>query len=80
MARSRMIYGAPEWQRFHVRNVALKMARQSVSSVFDLIPALPPTRLREILAAKRGRDEGEYLRITAKNASVRDAIIRLGGR
>jgi hypothetical protein len=80
MARSRMIYGAPEWQRFHVRNVALKMARQSVSSVFDLSPALPPTRLREILAAKRGRDEGEYLRITAKNASVRDAIIRLGGR
>jgi len=80
MARSRMIYGAPQWERFHVRNIALQMARQNLSSVFDLIPDLPPAQRREILAAKRGRDEGQYLRLTGKNARVRDAIIRLGRR
>jgi hypothetical protein len=48
--------------------------------MFDLIPELPPAERRRILSVKRGRDEGEYLRLTARNARVRDAIIRLGGR
>ncbi len=76
MAKSRMIYGAAQWERFHVRNVALKMARRNVSSVFDLLPNVP----REIVAAKRGRYEGDYLRLTARTKRFRDAIIRLGTR
>ena len=66
LATSRMIYGAPEWERFHIGNVARKMVRLD----------LPP----DIVAAKRGRDEGEYLRLTAKNKRVRAAIIRSGSR
>jgi hypothetical protein len=76
IAKSRMIYGAPQWERFHIRNIALKMARRNLSSLFDLIPDVP----RKIVAAKRGRDEGEYLRLTARAKHVRDAIIRFGAR
>ncbi|MDQ6801395.1 MAG: hypothetical protein M3041_11205 [Acidobacteriota bacterium] len=79
LAGSRMIYGAQEWERFHVRNIATKMARRHVSNMFDLISDLPRAEVREILAAKRGRDEGDYLRFTAKNGRGRDAFIRLGG-
>ena len=64
MATSRMIYGAAEWERFHIGNIARKIARLD----------LP----REIARAKRSRDEAEYLRLTAQDKRVRDAIIRLG--
>ncbi|HEY8182321.1 MAG TPA: hypothetical protein VII32_08770 [Thermoanaerobaculia bacterium] len=74
LAKSRMIFGAPEWERFHVGNIARKMARRNVSSIFDLMDDVP----REIVAAKRARDEGEFLRLTAKNKRFRSAIIRLG--
>jgi hypothetical protein len=80
MAKGRMIFGAQEWDKFHVGTIARKLARRKLSSIFDLIPELPPAERRGILAAKRGRDEGEYLRLTSRDARVRDAIIRLGAR
>jgi len=80
LSKSGMIYGSPVWERFHIRTIARKMARLHLSSVFDLIPDLPRADVRRIAAAKRGRSEAEYLRLTAGNARVRNAIVKSGSR
>ncbi len=46
--------------------------------MFDLIEGLSSAERRKLVASKRGRDETDYLRMTARNARVREAIIRLG--
>ena len=66
LAQSPMVYGSPEWDRFHIRNIALKGA-------VDLIP-------NEIRRAKKGQTEAEYLRLLATDKKVRRALIKLGSR
>lgn len=75
LAESPMIFEAPghetgDWERFHVRNLALALQR-SPDAVRDL-------RSPGIIRAKTGPDETLYLKRTQKQARLRRALLMLG--
>jgi hypothetical protein len=84
MARSPMIYGARDWDRFHIRNIGLRMSRENAVTFISLIPDLKRwsaeerAGVREIVRAKAGRSEERYLRLLARHDRLRRALLKLG--
>jgi hypothetical protein len=91
MARSPMIYGPREWDHFHIRNIGLKIAKRfdrrgpgNLDLVLTLIPDLKRwsaeerAALQNIIRAKRGRSEQQYLRLLTRHARLRHALLSLG--
>lgn len=75
LAESPLVYEAPghvtgDWDRFHVRNLALALQRYP-----DAVPAL---RSPSVLRAKTGPNETLYLRRTQKDSGLRNILLKLG--
>lgn len=77
-----------DWDRFHIRHIALQLAatsgQSSLEGILALIPDLPRwsaeerAGVREIIRAKAGRSEQRYLRLLARHHRLRRALLRLG--
>ncbi len=86
VARSYLLYEAADthgqWDRFRVRNLALKCAAVSAPELFRRIsrPFAEDERLavEAILRAKQGPAESRYLRLMQRHPRLRAALIALG--
>jgi hypothetical protein len=89
MARGHMLYEAPGsetgiWDRFTVRSFGLKAARWGPGEALQLIPgqarwsAGERAALAEVVRAKRGAEERDYLRLMQAHRRLRDAVAKWG--
>ncbi len=85
MASGAMVYGkSTDWDRFHVRNIGLKINRRGIhgrnnlSLVLELLGARRWPGVDDIVRAKSGRTEARFLRLLAKNERLRAAVLRAG--
>ena len=69
LAQGSLIFnGGPEWDRFSVRHLCMRLAEKSESL------ALP----EQIVRAKRAPTETRYLRLLQRDPKLRSAVLRLG--
>jgi hypothetical protein len=83
LAQSGMIYnGGPEWDRFSVRNLGLRLAAKSEAdfSLPKLLRTLggADSSLPEVLRAKTAPTETHYLRLLQRHPRLRAALLKLG--
>lgn len=88
LAESPMIFElnkeqAGDWDRFQVRNIGFKAARQKAKDFTELLnlqdwSADEKTLLERIVRAKTGAEETTYLKLMQRHQRLRREIIRLG--
>ncbi len=90
LAAGGLIYnGAPDWDRFSVRRLALRASRRSGDAapwpaVLAAIPGFSRWKaekrlaVQQILKAKTGATEQRYLRLMQSHLKLREAALRLG--
>ena len=90
LAKSGMIYnGGPEWDRFSVRNLGLRLARISdgLAGWRDVFGAIPDfnswsrdecAAAEAIARARREPTETRYLRLLQRHGRLRAAVLKLG--
>lgn len=90
LAAGGLIYnGAPDWDRFSVRRLGLRVSRSCGdaapwAAVLEAIPGFPRWRaedrraVQQIVRAKTGATEQRYLRLQQVHSKLREAVLRLG--
>ncbi len=78
LAESPMIFEldekrAGDWDRFHVRNVGMRMQRSKVQSLSELVP-----EFKHVVRAKSAAEEITYLKVMREDENLRTQLIKLG--
>ena len=78
-----MVFGTGDWDRFQVRKIGFRAARQKAKDFTELLDLKnwsddEKKLLERIVRAKTGAEETTYLKLMRRHERLRREIIRLG--